>query len=264
MSRISKVFNQLQEKGKKAFIPFLMAGDPDLKITKELVLEAEQRGADIIEIGLPYSTPLADGPTIKKAGKRSLEHNTNLDDIFELVAEIREESEVPLVLMGYYNLVFKYGVEKFVQQCEKVGVDGTIIPDLPIGEDEELRSLAQNLDIISLVTTTSKPSRVRTVAQKSQGFIYAVSTPGTTGARAEISNEIEEKVEQLREFTDTPIAVGFGISKPEHVEAVTDFADGAIVGSAIIRQIEENLEQPEKIVDEVGDFIEYLTSSIKK
>ncbi|MGM0502334.1 MAG: tryptophan synthase subunit alpha, partial [Bacillota bacterium] len=130
-------------------------------------------------------------------------------------------------------------------------------------EDEELRSLANDLDIISLVTTTSKSERVKTVAEKSQGFIYAVSTPGTTGARTEISNEIEEKVEQLREFIDTPIAVGFGISKPEHVATVTDFADGAIVGSAIIKQIEANLDQPERIVDKVGDFIEYLTSEIK-
>ncbi|MFO7819872.1 MAG: tryptophan synthase subunit alpha [Halanaerobacter sp.] len=263
MSRISEKFKQLQAEGQKAFIPFLMAGDPNMEITKELVLEAEARGADIIELGLPYSTPLADGPTIKKAGKRSLEHQTNLDDIFKLVAEIRAESEIPLVLMGYYNLVFKYGVEKFVQQCEEAGVDGTIIPDLPIGEDEDLRSLADELDIISLVTTTSKTSRVKEVAQKSQGFIYAVSTPGTTGARTEISSEIEEKVEELRELTTTPIAVGFGISKPEHVAAVTSFADGAIVGSAIIRQLEANLDQPENIVAEVGDFIDYLTEEIK-
>ncbi|MGM0368825.1 MAG: tryptophan synthase subunit alpha [Bacillota bacterium] len=262
MSRISEVFNQLQQEDKKAFIPFLMSGDPTIELTKELVLEAENRGADIIELGMPYSTPLADGPTIKKAGKRSLKNNTNLDDIFKLVESIREESEVPLVLMGYYNLVFKYGVEKFVQQCEKVGVDGTIIPDLPIGEDQELRDLTTKLDVISLVTTTSNPSRLKKAAQKSQGFIYAVSTPGTTGARAEISNEIEEKVAELREITTTPIAVGFGISKPNHVETVTSFADGAIVGSAIIKQIEANLEQPDNIVSKVGDFIEYLTSQI--
>ena len=263
MSRITKTFKELQAKEQKAFIPFLMAGDPNMGITRQLVYEAEKRGADIIELGLPYSTPLADGPTIKKAGKRSLEHNTNLDDIFELVAEIRAESEIPLVLMGYYNLVFKYGVEEFVRQCEKVGVDGTIIPDLPIGEDQELRDLAEKLAIISLVTTTSKSERVKEVAQKSQGFIYAVSTPGTTGARTEISNEIEAKVSELRELTETPIAVGFGISKPEHVKTVTSFADGAIVGSAIIRQIEENLGQPESIVTEVGDFIEYLTQNLK-
>ena len=262
MSRITKVFKDLKRKGKKAFIPFLMAGDPNLELSEKLVYEVESRGADIIELGMPYSTPLADGPTIKAAGKRSLANGTNLDKIFKLVKSIRAKSDIPLILMGYYNLVFKYGLEEFVQNCEESGVDGVIIPDLPIGEDQELRSLAPNLDIISLVTTTSKPSRVKTVAEKSQGFIYAVSTPGTTGARTEISREIEDKVKQLREHTNTPIAVGFGISKPEHVKTVTTFADGAIVGSAIIRKIAANLKDQDKLLTEVGEFIEHLTSKI--
>ncbi|GAB6099304.1 tryptophan synthase subunit alpha [Halanaerocella petrolearia] len=267
MSKIKDAFIKLRKEEEKPFIPFLMAGDPTIELTKEMVLEAEKQGADIIELGIPYSTPLADGPTIKQAGQRSLRHNINLDDIFKLVAEIRVESEIPIILMGYYNSVFNYGLEKFVQKSEEVGVDGVIIPDLPLGEDKELRAVSNELDIILLVAPSSNQQRIKEVAQASEGFIYAVSTLGTTGTRREVSNQVEEVVKQVKELTTTPVAVGFGISTPEHVENIAQFADGIIVGSAIIKEIEANLDLvPENnydLVQQVGQFIAQLKVPLK-
>ncbi|GAB6138094.1 tryptophan synthase subunit alpha [Halanaerobaculum tunisiense] len=267
MSRIQDTFSSLQKEEAKAFIPFLMAGDPTLELTKELVLEAETQGADIIELGIPYATPLADGPTIQQAGQRSLAQGTNLSDIFTLVTEIRQESEIPLILMGYYNSIFNYGLEEFVTKCETVGVDGVIIPDLPLGEGQELRSYSNQLDIILLVAPSSPEERIKKVATSSEGFIYAVSTLGTTGARAEVSTQIEAVVQQLKEETTTPVAVGFGISTPQHVKEVAGFAEGVIVGSAIIKRIEANLDLvPESsydLVKQVGEFVGELKEPLK-
>jgi len=264
MSRISSTFNQLQAKGEQAFIPFLMAGDPNLDLTQELVLAAEEKGADIIELGIPYATPLADGPTIQKAGRRSLAHGTNLNDIFSLIAKIRSKSEIPLVLMGYYNSIYNYGLEEFATECEEVGVDGVIIPDLPLGEDEELRAYSESLDIILLMSSTSTEQRMKSVAENSSGFIYAVSTPGTTGAREEVSKEVETLVKKLKKLTTTPVAVGFGVSKPAHVLEINKFADGVIVGSAIIEKIEDNLDlikdEKEEFITKVTDFIYSLSN----
>jgi len=267
VSRIATTFDRLQDRGQKAFIPFLMAGDPTLELTKELVLEAQKNGADIIELGIPFSNPLADGPTIQRAGKRSLVHRTNLGDIFELVREIRSESQIPIVLMGYFNSIFNYGLDRLIKRCEEVGVDGLIIPDLPMGEDEELRNLSNGVDIISLVALNSSPKRIKELAENSQGFIYAVATLGTTGERGEVSKEVKKKVEEIKSLTSTPVAVGFGISKAEHVKEVSNFADGAIVGSAIIKRLEENLELlPESeadFINNVGEIISDLTSPLK-
>jgi len=267
MSRIVTVFNELKGRGEKAFIPFLMSGDPNLEMTKKLVLTAEKSGADIIELGMPYATPLADGPTIRKASQRSLIHNTNLLDIFELVKEIRKESNIPLILMGYYNTVFSFGIERFVLRCEEVGVDGVIIPDLPLGEDKELREYSNKLEVISLITTLTKEARIKEIAQSSSGFIYAVSRPGVTGAREELSLEIKEVVEQLKSLTDTPVAVGFGISNSKQSAEVGEFADGVIVGSAIIKRIENNLDliedNKEEFLSKIGDFIASLKKPLR-
>ncbi|TDX58962.1 tryptophan synthase subunit alpha [Orenia marismortui] len=267
MGRITKAFSELKDKGQKAFIPFLMAGDPTIELTKDLVLEAERAGANIIELGVPYATPLADGPTIQKAGKRSLVHKTNLKDILNLVKKIREESEIPLILMGYYNSFYQYGLEKLVKDCEEAGVDGVIIPDMPLGEDQELREFSNNLDIILLVAPNSIERRIQQAAENSQGFIYAVSKPGITGAREELSQEVEGVVEKLKKLTDTPVAVGFGISRPEHVSEISKFADGVIVGSAIIKQIEENINLIEdnkgEFLSQIYDFISELTIALK-
>jgi tryptophan synthase alpha chain len=267
MTRIKDTFENFKQQGKKVFIPFLMAGDPSLELTKELVLEAQKQGAAMIELGIPYVRPLADGPTIQKAAKRSLKHQTNLKDIFNLVEELREITEIPIILMGYYNLIFNYGLENFVDSCETVGVDGVIIPDLPLGEDSELREHTSKLDVISLISSSSPKERVKLVAQESQGFIYAVSTPGLTGARAKLSRKIEGTINKIKELTDTPVAVGFGISKAEHVKEIAEFADGVIVGSAIIKVIEGNLDllagKKEELIKEVGAFISKLTSPLK-
>ncbi|WP_027340079.1 tryptophan synthase subunit alpha [Halonatronum saccharophilum] len=267
MGRIDSAFKRLKSEGQQAFIPFLMAGDPNLEMTKELVLEAQRRGADIIELGIPYSTPLADGPTIQRAAKRSLKNKTNLTAIFSLVEELREETQIPILLMGYYNLIFSYGLENFVKEAERVGVDGVIIPDLPLGEDQELRAYSNNLDIVLLVATNTTDRRLKAAAQNSSGFIYAVSTPGVTGAREDLSLEIKKVIDKLREYTGTPIAVGFGISKPEHVKDVHSFADGAIVGSAIIKKIEENLallpDSEEEFIAKVGELIGELSGRDK-
>ncbi|AGB40390.1 tryptophan synthase, alpha subunit [Halobacteroides halobius DSM 5150] len=262
MGNIKETFMALRNEGEKPFIPFLMAGDPTLDLTKKIVLEAEKQGADIVELGIPYATPLADGPTVQQAGQRSLKHDTNLEDIFQLVAQIREDSQIPIVLMGYYNSIFNYGLKEFVAKCETVGVDGVIIPDLPLGEGQELRKYSTDLDIILLVAPTSNRKRIKQAANASQGFIYAVSTLGTTGTRTEISNQVEEVVSQVKELTTTPVAVGFGIAKQEHVREIAKFADGIIVGSAIIKQIEANLnllpEKENNLINKVGHFIAQL------
>ena len=264
LSRIKAKFKELEAKGKKAFIPFLMSGDPSLELSKELVLAAEEKGADIIELGIPYSNALADGPTIQSAAQRALTNNINLSDIFQLVKEIRAESEIPIILMGYYNSLFNYGLENFIKDCEESGVDGAIIPDLPPEENKELRDLSNQVDLILLLSTTSNDSRIEKVTNLSTGFIYAVSTPGTTGTRKELSLEIKDTIEKIKGKTDLPVAVGFGISNPEHVKQVADFADGVIVGSAIIEQIENNLESEQKeLIKEVGGFIAELTAPLK-
>ncbi|MTI60483.1 MAG: tryptophan synthase subunit alpha [Firmicutes bacterium] len=263
MSRIEAYFKDIKVEGEKAFIPFLMAGDPDIGITEKLVLAAEKNGAGIIELGIPYGSSLADGPTIQKAAQRSLVHKTNLQSIFKLVKNIRKKSQFPLVLMGYYNSVYRYGVKSFVRDCEDSGVDGVIIPDLPFGSDRELREARNNLEIIMLVSPNSTEDRIKEIVTHASGFIYAVSRSGVTGTREELSSEIEEQVSLIKGLRDIPVAVGFGISKPEHVKQVHSYADGAIVGSAIVNKVEENLkllpEREDEFVETIGEFIGYLS-----
>ncbi|MCK8815759.1 tryptophan synthase subunit alpha [Natroniella sulfidigena] len=268
MGRIGDTFTKLQQKNEKALIPFLMAGDPNLELTKELVLTAEENGADLLELGIPYSAPLADGPTIQKAAQRSLAQGTNLTAIFKLVEDIREESELPLILMGYYNSIFSFGLEKFVKRCAEAGVDGVIIPDLPPEEGAELQELSTELDIILLLASTSNQTRIEKVTDLSSGFIYAVSTPGVTGARAELSTEVKKTVTKIKDIKDIPVAVGFGISSPTHAQQIGEFADGIIVGSAIIERIEKNLDllerDKEELIAKVSDFISSLKEPLTK
>ncbi|WP_408955009.1 tryptophan synthase subunit alpha [Natroniella sp. ANB-PHB2] len=262
MGRIEDTFTRLQQRDEKALIPFLMAGDPNLKLTKKLVLAAEESGADLLELGIPYSAPLADGPTIQQAAQRSLAQGTNLTAIFKLVEEIRKESELPLILMGYYNSIFRFGLEKFVERCAEVEVDGVIIPDLPPEEGVDLQELSVELDIILLLASTSNQTRIEKVTDLSSGFIYAVSTAGVTGAREELSTEIEKTATKIKQIKDIPVAVGFGISSPTHVQQIGEFADGVIVGSAIIKRLEKNLDllgrDEEEIIAKVCRFISNL------
>ena len=252
MSRIAEKF----KKG-KALITFITAGDPDLSTTEALIFELEKRGADIIELGIPFSDSIADGPTIQSAYQRALK--TTAADVLGLVNKIREKSELPIVLMGSYNLIYNYGIEKFFEEAAKARVDGVIAPDLPPEEARELREQAKKhkVDLIFLVAPTSTPERIKLAAEASTGFIYLISLLGITGARAELSSTVQDSLKKIRKYTAKPVAVGFGISTPEQARAIAEYADGVIVGSAIVDIIAKNLGKPD-LVKKVGDFIESL------
>ncbi|MFW5999235.1 MAG: tryptophan synthase subunit alpha [Halanaerobiaceae bacterium] len=267
MNRIDSTFARLRDEGEKAFIPYFMCGDPEPDLTGDLVLAAAKNGADIIELGVPYSAPLADGPTIQAAGQRSLEHGTNIDDVFATVFEIREQSQVPLVMMGYYNLFFNYGLEDFFYRCQETGVDGVIIPDLPPDAGDEVPA-DTDIHLINLIAPSTERDRLKVIAGKSRGFIYAVSSMGTTGARKEISQEIRGVIDSVRQYSDLPVVVGFGISKPEHVRQISEFASGVVVGSAVIKKMVDNFsllpEKREEFIRCVGDYIYHLSAPLKQ
>jgi len=264
MSRIDSTFRKLKRKGGKALIPYIMAGDPDINTTEELILEIERSGGDIIELGVPFTDPLADGPTIQKASYRALQNKVRLRDVLSLVKGVREKTGIPLVLMTYYNPVFKYGNEAFVRDAITSGVDGVIIPDLPVEEARDfiMSSKRDGLDTIFLLAPTSTPERIRMVARASSGFIYYVSITGITGAKIQEIDSIKRHIERIREVTEKPIAVGFGISTAEEARRISEWADGIIVGSAIVRIIEENHGDP-SLVSRVGEFVKDLSQGIK-
>lgn len=263
MSRISDKFKELKKESKKALITFITAGDPSLSITEKLVYALEKSGADIIELGIPFSDPLADGPTIQASHLRALKASTA--DIIKLVSKLRKKSKIPIAFMAGYNLIMKYGVEKFVKDSVKAGVDGVIVPDLPSEEGDMLKkaSKANGFDTIFLVAPTSTPERIKDVGESSTGFIYLISLTGITGERKEMSEDIKGLISNLRKSTKKPIAVGFGISKPEHVKEVCRYADGVIVGSAIVKVIEKNVGKA-KLVKNVSKFVETLAKSAHK
>jgi tryptophan synthase alpha chain len=235
-NRIDLRFKRLKKDKKKALIPFVTAGDPDLATTKDLVLTLEQSGAHIIELGVPFSDPLADGPIIQAASLRALRQGIDLGKVFELVGDIRQETEVPLVLMTYYNPVFRFGLEKAARHAALAGADGFIIPDLPPEESVEWRKVtrANNLDVIFLVAPNTPLSRAKFVAGKTSGFLYAVSVTGITGKREGIPEGLRDYLKMLRYITRKALAVGFGISSPSQVKAIGPLCDGVIVGSALV------------------------------
>lgn len=237
-SRIDKAFRRLKRQGRKAFIPYVMAGDPSLERTEELVLLLEDCGADIVELGVPFTDPLADGPVIQAAAQRALAAGVTLRGVITFVKGLREKTQVPLVLMTYYNPVFKYGVEAFCRDAAEAGVDGLIVPDLPPDEAGELMRPARKagLDTVFLLAPTSTEDRVKAVVRASRGFIYYVSITGITGAELRLDPAVRESVNSIRLLTGRPVAVGFGVSRPEEAEAVADIADGVIVGSAIVKR----------------------------
>jgi len=256
VSRIDEVFQRLKAENRMALIPFLTAGDPTLTMTRKCILEMERNGADIVELGVPFSDPLADGPTIQRSAQRALAGGTSLTGILDFVREVRRSVSVPIVLMGYYNPVYHYGVERFVEDFSGAGGDGIIVPDLPPEEAEPLIRAARRADVdtIFLLAPTSTRERIERVAAVARGFIYYVSLTGVTGARTELSSGIEGSLEQIREVTSKPVCVGFGISRPEHVRAIRAFSDGAIVGSAVVEIIEKNRSEA-RCEDLVGAFI---------
>lgn len=264
MSRIKNTFNRLKKKNESALIPYVMAGDPDLATTKTLILEMEKAGCDIIELGAPFSDPLADGPTIQKAAIRSLKHHTSIADVLGLVADVRKTSRIPLILMTYYNLVFKYGEERFVHDAVAAGLDGIILPDLPPEEAGTLIPLAKKagLDTIFLLAPTSTDDRIKLVSKVSQGFVYYVSLTGVTGARTDIQHSVKDSLQRIKAITDKPVAVGFGISSPDQAAQVANWgADGVIVGSALVKVIEEQTGNPE-LTSKAVAFVKALKQGV--
>ncbi len=262
-SRIQQTFEKLTASHKKALITYVTAGDPSLAVTEQLVLAMEEGGADIIELGIPYSDPLADGPVIQRAAKRALQAGTKIDDIFALVANIRSKTQVPLVFLVYFNPVLQYGLQKFLTTCHHSGVDGLIIPDLPLEERSQLQEILTStgypIDLIPLVAPTSA-QRVPALVAKGSGFVYCIAAMGVTGQREEFFLGLEEFVHGIKAHTATPVALGFGIGSPKAVHTLRDYADGLIVGSAIIQRIEDcitNKKTPE-ISRVVTDFVREL------
>jgi tryptophan synthase alpha chain len=238
MTRIGKRFKKLAKEGGKAFIPYIMAGDPSLGRTRELILMLERVGADVIELGVPFSDPLADGPVIQQAAERAVRSGVSLRDVIALVSDVRAECKTAIVLMTYYNPIFKYGEAEFVRDAVKAGVDGVIVPDLPPDEAGPLRKEAKKigLDTIFLFAPTSTEERRRVVAKSSSGFIYYVSITGITGSELKLQEDALEHIRHVREISGKPVAMGFGVSTPEEAALVAGMADGVIVGSAIVKR----------------------------
>jgi tryptophan synthase alpha chain len=259
MTRIEKKFQELAAANRKAFIPFITAGDPDLKTSIELILALDRAGADIIEVGVPFSDPIADGPVVQRATERALASRTTLRDILRMGSEIRKKSQVPLLIMSYYNPLLHYGLEKLATDAKTAGFDGILASDLTVEESGsfvETMSKA-GLNTVFLVAPTSSPERIRKIAETSTGFLYAVSRTGVTGEQQELSSDLRDFLRVLRNHTRIPIAVGFGISRPEHVQAVWQEADGAVVGSALVREIEEHAANG-NLADRVAEFTRWL------
>lgn len=241
MSRIAEKFAELKRDGQKGFIPFVTAGDPDLETSLQIVLKLAERGADVIELGVPFSDPMADGPTIQRSSQRALESGVNLTDILELVRDFRKISDVPIVLFSYLNPLWRFGLKKLAAEVAEVGIDSVLVTDIVGKEAEEFAAVfsGKGIDLISLVAPTTTDARLENIAGSASGFIYAVSRAGVTGARAEASSDAELLVSRVRKYTDLPIAVGFGISTSAQIEDVWRYADAAVVGSAIVAEIEK-------------------------
>jgi tryptophan synthase alpha chain len=259
MNRIDRKFNQLRKADKKAFIVFITAGYPNLSTTEKLILEFAKIGVDIIELGVPFSDPLADGPIIQEASQKALENRVHLIDILNLVRRVRKVVDVPICLMTYYNPVFCFGEQRFIQQALKCGVDGVIIPDLP---PEEARAFIKHadesgIDIICFLSPTSTQKRIKFISGISKGFIYYVSLTGVTGPRENLPLDLITKVKEIKKYTQKPVCVGFGISGSNQVKQIQRIADGVIVGSAIVRKIKENIRRPD-LVKRVSRFVENL------
>jgi tryptophan synthase alpha chain len=255
MSRIKEAFA-----GKKAFIPFITCGDPNLKVTEQIVLNAVKAGADLIELGIPFSDPTAEGPVIMEADERALNGGVTTDQIFELVRSLRKTVAIPLVFMTYANVVYSYGSEKFMKQASEAGIDGLILPDVPFEEKEEFRSVCHRygIDLISMIAPTSE-GRIARIAREAEGFLYIVSSLGVTGVRSTITSDIGGMVKIVRENTDVPCAVGFGISTPEQAAAMASLSDGAIVGSAIVKLIGQ---YGEAAAEPAAEFIRTMADAV--
>ncbi|WP_100065267.1 tryptophan synthase subunit alpha [Miniphocaeibacter massiliensis] len=251
MNRIEKAFEN-----KKAFIGFITAGDPDIETTEKIIEKMVEAGTDLIEIGIPFSDPNAEGVVIQDANLRALEKETDIDDIFKMVESLRNKIDIPITLMSYMNPIFYYGYEEFFSNCNKVGIDGVIIADLPYEEIEEIKEYLDKYDValVPMIAPTSN-GRIEKLVKDSKGFVYVVSSLGVTGVRTEINKQVEDMVKEVKKYTNTPVAVGFGISTNAHVKEISNISDGVIVGSAIVEVIEKYGEDaPEKVYDFIKEL----------
>jgi tryptophan synthase alpha chain len=264
LSRLAAAFALLRQRGERALVPYFTAGHPSLGETRELILAAARAGADIVELGVPFSDPLADGPVVQRASHRALAAGITLPQVLGLVRELRREVTIPLVLMTYYNPVLAMGLGAFARGAAAAGVDGVIVVDLPPEEAGPLRAETRGaaLDLIHLVAPTSTPSRMRLIARASSGFLYMVSVTGVTGARAALPSDLVGNLRTLRAITTKPICVGFGIGTPEQARTAGRFADGVIVGSAVVSLVERHAGS-DRLLSEIGNFIAALKAGVR-
>lgn len=255
MTRIEQVLQN-----KKSLIPFLTGGDPTIAVTEELILCLAEAGADLIEIGIPFSDPIAEGPVIQAASERALKAGTTTDALFSMVERLQGKIKIPLVFMTYLNVVYTYGAERFLKRCQKLGIEGIILPDLPYEEREELLPLCKESEVtlISMIAPTSK-DRIHKIAKDAEGFLYCVSSLGVTGERKELGNQAREMILEARKATKIPCAIGFGITTAEQAKKMAEFSDGVIIGSAIVQLIEEHKENS---IAPVMDFVKQIKAAI--
>ena len=261
MGRIEDAFKTLKQQGKKGFIPFISAGDPDLATTEELLAVLANSGATLIELGVPFSDPMADGPVIQRASERALRHGFGLQEILDTVARARKQIDIPIILFSYYNPLLQFGLKRIAKAAKNAGLDGVLVTDLTPEESGEFETelRANKLDMIFLVAPTSTDERLKLVAQHASGFIYAVSRAGVTGAQSTVSAEAEKLVQRMRQFSELPIAVGFGISNAEQVRDVNRYADAVVVGSAIVAEMERIGAVPD-LAQQISKFLTGLSA----
>jgi len=262
--RIEKALRRSRGKKEKSLIIYITAGDPTLKVTEELVCSIAQAGADVVELGIPFSDPLADGLTIQQASQRALKGKVTISKILSTIEKIRKKSSIPIALMTYYNPIFYYGLDRFAADSKAVGVDGLIVPDLPLEESKELRDITDRfgIELISFIAPTSTPQRTKAIAKVAQGFIYCVSVTGVTGIRENISLDIAEMIKKIRPYTDIPLALGFGISNAKQAKEMIKYTDAIIVGSAVVKIIENYQKDLSMLLEQVKSFVKSLKEAI--
>lgn len=261
--RIKSKFDELTKKNKAALITYITAGDPSLEITKDIILEIEKNGADIIELGVPFSDPMADGPAIQLASERAISAGATLKKILTLVKDLRKETDIPIILFGYYNPFYTYGLKKFCSDAKKAGVDGILVVDLPPEESDELKIFLEKekLDLVFLLAPTSTEQRIQLVSKHGTGFIYLVSITGVTGARPGMTYSLKPLISDIKKNTDLPVGVGFGVSSPEQASEIADISDAVIVGSALVRIIEKYSNNKTAILKHMGKFTKQLSGA---
>lgn len=264
MGRIQQKFNDLKQRGEKALVAYLTAGDPSLEMTRELIMALDAAGVDIFEIGVPFSDPTADGPTIQAASQRSLQRGTTLPAIFHMLETVRKFTEIPIILFGYYNPIFIYGTERFAKQAKKSGVDGILVVDLPPEESRELRRYTDRADVdfISLIAPTTSSERIGKISQKATGFLYYVSITGVTGTQKPVVSDIKKEMKRIREQTIMPVVVGFGISTPKQAAEIAPYADGVVIGSSFVRLIEEHKDK-NNFVNIISSYASDIKTSLQ-